>query len=208
LEEIIIIASKQTENMRIVINLILVLLTLGLIAILILSIYEPIQFRAEKNKRERAVIQKLMEIRTAQEAYRGVTGSFAPNFDTLQDVLTNGEFRIIQVFGDPDDPTNTEAILYDTIYKPAIDSIRTLEINLDSLPFVPYGKGAKFAIAADTLTYQKTLVNVVEVGTPRAVFMGKYAKRRYARYDNNYDPGSVIKFGDMNSPNTSGNWER
>ena len=194
--------------MRLVINLLLVAIIAGLVYVLIDSIREPIAFKAEKEKREQAVVDKLMDIRTAQEAYRGITGFFAPNFDTLQEVLTNGKFAIVQVFGDPDDPTNTDAIRYDTVYKPAIDSIETLGINLDSLRYVPYTTGTKFSIQADTLTYQSTLVSVVEVGTPRKVFMGQYASPRFAKYDAGYDPNSIIKFGNMNSPNTSGNWER
>ena len=78
---------------------------------------------------------------------------------------------------------------------------------MDSLPFVPYGGGARFTIQADTLTYQKTLVTVTEVGTQWKVFMGKYADTRYQRYDNLYFPNNLVKFGDMSGPNLGGNWE-
>jgi len=57
------------------------------------------------------------------------------------------------------------------------------------------------------LTYQKTLVNVVEVGVSRSKYLGEYADERFKRYDNSFDPFKVIKFGNMNSPNLSGNWE-
>lgn len=195
--------------MKLVINLLLLALIGVLIWVLIASIREPIQFRAEKDRRERAVIEKLMEIRTAQELYRSITGNFAPTFDTLKQVLASDSFRIIQVFGDPDDPTNTEALLYDTIYRSSSDSVAFLGMNLDSLRYVPFGlKDAVFSIDADTLTYQSTLVQVVEVSVARKLFMGKFADRKYSRYDNSYDPESLLKFGDMGAPNLSGNWER
>ena len=195
--------------MKLAINIILLVLIGVLIWVLIGSIREPIQFRAEKDRRERAVIEKLMEIRNAQELYRSITGDFAPNFDTLKQVLSTDSFRIIQVFGDPDDPANTEAIRYDTIYRPSADSIAFLGMNLDSLRYVPYGDaGVTFNMAADTLTYQSTLVQVVEVSVARKFFMGRFADKKYARYDNSYDPESVLKFGDMGAPNLSGNWER
>ena len=194
--------------MRLVINLVLALIVVGLVWVLIGSIREPIAFKAEKQKRERAVIAKLMQIRTAQEAFRGITGGFAPTFDSLAFVLTKDSFAIIKVEGDPDDPNFTGEITYDTTYSPAIDSIMALGINLDSLPYVPYTNGGTFEIQADTITYQKTLVNVVEVGIRRKAFMGMYADPRFARYDERYDPNSVIKFGDMNKPNLAGNWER
>lgn len=193
--------------MRIVINLVLAIMILGLIWVLIGSIREPIAFKAEKEKRERAVVDKLMKIRTAQEAYRNITGVFAPSFDTLAQVIKTGKFMIISVIGDPDDPNFTGEIIYDTTYIPALDSIRSLGINVDSLRYVPYGMGESFDIQADTVTFQSTNVPVVEVGVRRAVFMGPFKDPRFARYDNNYDPKSIVKFGNMNAPNMSGNWE-
>jgi hypothetical protein len=193
--------------MRLVINLILAAIVVGLIWVLISSIREPIAFKAEKEKRERAVIDRLMEIRTTQEFYRDITGRFAPNFDTLNQVLRTGDFKIISVIGDPDDPNFTGVITYDTTYQPAIDTIRALKINLDSLRYVPYSNGVQFDIAADTTQYQSTTVNVVEVGTRRSNFMGRFSDRRFRRYDQAYDPNSVIKFGNLNAPNLSGNWE-
>lgn len=194
--------------MKLVINLVLAVIIVGLVYVLVQSIREPIAFKAERTRREQVVVEKLMEIRKAQEAFRDITGGFAPSFDSLKNVLTNGRFMIVQVFGDPDDPNFQGTIEYDTMYTPAIDSIRAMGINLDSLKYVPFGGGATFDIAADTITYQSTVVNVVEVGVPRKVFMGKYADPRYSKYDRSYDPNSVIKFGNMTAPNLSGNWER
>lgn len=193
--------------MRLVINLILAAVIIGLVWVLIQSIREPIAFNAERTKREQAVISKLMEIRKAQELFRDIKGGFAPTFDSLKYVLRNDSFTIVQVFGDPDDPNFTGEITYDTSYFPAIRTVDSLNINLDSLQFVPFGLGETFDIAADTLTYQSTLVNVVEVGTRRKVFMGPYADPRYAKYDKSYEPESVIKFGSLTAPNLSGNWE-
>lgn len=169
------------------------------------SIQEPIAFQTAKDRREQAVVDRLIQIRKAQEMFRDIKGGFAPNFDTLRYVLENDRFAIIKIEGDADDPDNP-TIFRDTTYKPAIDSVRALGINLDSLEHVPYST-KKFDIDADTLTYQQTLVSVVEVGTKRSNFMGKYADEKYARYDNTYDPNTTLKFGDMNSPKLAGNWE-
>jgi len=193
--------------MRLVINLILAAVVVGLVWVLISSIQEPIAFKREKERREQAVIDRLRMIRQAQEAFRDIKDGFAPDFDSLKKVLRNDSFRVINVIGDPDDPNFTGEVTYDTFYFPAYDSIQKLGINLDSLQFVPFGAGVTFDIAADTLTYQSTLVNVVEVGTPRKTYMGRFADPSYARYDQSYNPNSVIKFGDMNKPNLSGNWE-
>ena len=194
---------------KLIINLLLVVLIFGLVYVLYSSIREPIAFQEELSKRKTAVIDQLIMVRSAQELYRDVTGgAFANNFDSLKHVIRTGKVRVISVYGDPDDPDNTEAIRYDTTYDSAIEIAEERGIRLDSLDFVPYGKGAKFDINADTISYQKTLVNVVEVGVPMNKFMGPFADKRFARYDRNYDPSFVLKFGNMNAPNTAGNWER
>ena len=194
--------------MRLIINLVLIALAALLVWVLGSSISEPIEFQAIKKAREDAVIDRLMDIRQAQEIYRNVEGKFANSFDSLIYVLKNGKVQTISVFGDPDDPSNTDAIRYDTAYSPAMDRITEMGINLDSLPYVPFASGEKFEIQADTLTYQSTLVDVVEVGVIRKKFMGKWGDIRFARYDNSYDPNTKLKFGNMNAPNTAGNWER
>ena len=193
--------------MRILINLVLIALVIFLVWFLIGSIREPIAFKSEKEKREQAVIAKLMTIREMQELFRNIKGGFAPDFDSLKKVLTTDSFSIVSVLGDPDDPNFTGEITYDTTLLSANDSIQALGVNLDSLPYVPFTSGVTFDIDADTITYQKTNVPVVQVGVIRNKFMGPYANKRFAKYDQGYNPNSIIKFGDMNKPNLSGNWE-
>lgn len=194
--------------MRLIINLVLVLIIVGLIYLLAESIREPIAFKAEKDRREQAVIDKLREIREAQEVYRSVSGGpFAPTWDTLTQVLREGQIPFISVIGDPDDPNFTGVITYDTTFQAAIETVNEKGWSLDSLKYIPFSNGKAFDIKADTLSYQKTKVHVVEIGTSRANFMGAYADPRFKRYDNRYNPNSIIKFGDMNKPTLSGNWE-
>ena len=195
--------------MRLVINLLLVALIAALIYLLINSINEPIKFRTEKDKREGAVASKLTDIRLSQEMYREIYGEYAPDFKTLASGLKKGQFRYVRVLGgDLDDPTKSaEDFVYDTTYTPAIDSLISLELDVDNLAVVPYTDGKKFNMKADTLTYQKTLTHVLEVGIRRKEFMGPYADPSYAKYDDRYDPNSTIKFGSLNGPNLGGNWE-
>lgn len=195
--------------MRLVINLILIAIVAFLVYALYSSIREPIAFKTEKERRERLVVDKLIKIRTAQEAYRDITGEFAPSFDTLSYVLENDSFAIVRVVGDPDDPDFTGEITYDTVYRPALDSMQSVlgMRSFDSLRYIPFTRGKTFDIAAKVIDYQKTEVPVVEVGTQRSNFMGPYADPRFARYDQDYDPSEPIKFGNLYAPNLSGNWE-
>ena len=192
--------------MRLVINLVFLALAMFLAYMLVGSISEPVQFESERVKRETAVVDQLKKIRKAQEYYRAVTGQFAGNWDTLTQVLTRDSFTITKVEGDPDDPTGG-GVVYTEIKKAAKDSLATLGFDLTDISKIPFSDNMSFDIWADTTTYQSTLVQVVEVGTSRANYMGPYADPKFKKYDNDYDPTSTIKFGNRTTPNTSGNWE-
>lgn len=193
--------------MRKLFSLAFLVLALVLAWLLYRSIEEPINFADQRAIREDAVAEKLKEIRTAQEMYRDITGLFAPNFDTLKQVLREGEFTEVRIVGDPDDPDFDPTTAYDTTYSPAIDSVNAVGIDLDNLEFVPYTDNKTFEIAADTIDYQSTKVAVVQVGIPRKEFMDRYGDERFKRYDQMYDPNKPIKFGDLSKPTLSGNWE-
>ena len=181
------------------------------------TIQEPITFKKEKSKREEAVIANLKNIRTVQQAYRGITGGFAHNFDTLSQVILNDSFMLIQVFGDPDDPTNN-TFYSDTSYLNAADSMATvfsagdvaqLEAFLMDLRNVPFGENNEtFEMAAELIEYESIEVWVTETRVQKKIFMGsEFGKEKYTNYDDRYDPSAYLKFGDMGTPNLSGNWE-
>lgn len=195
--------------MRSVINVVLVLLAVVFAYWLYSSIREPIAFKAEKEKRKDAVIDVLKKLQVAQDIHRLVTGKYAGNFDSLANVIRNGQIENVKLEADPSDPTNQDKFIRSVSYRPAQDSLNNLlggRVNVDSLRYIPYGEGKIFDIAADTLRYQNTLVQVVQVGTRYKDFMGQFADPRYKKYDAFYDPDKQLKFGDMNSPNTNGNW--
>lgn len=194
--------------MRNIFSLLFLVLAFGLGYLLYKSIEEPIAFNKYKVERKDVVVEKLQTIRKVQEMYRDITGQFAPSFDTLEHVMKTRSFALVKVVGDPDDPNFTGTITYDTTFRPAIDSIQKLNIDLASLRYVPFTDNKiSFDIDADTIPYQSTTVPVVQVGTPWKNFMGAYADARFSQYDRRYEPSAAIKFGDMSKPNLSGNWE-
>lgn len=187
------------------------ILILGLICLagylLYLSIQEPIEFAEVKTTRSNAVSSKLIDIRTSQEMYRSITGSYAGSFDLLKNVLQNDSIPFVSIIGDPDDPTNMDKVIRTTTYESAKDSINALGIDLDDMKFIPFTDGKVFDIQADTIEYQSTSVNVVQVSTRWKDFMGDFGDIKFQKYDQNYDPNKIFKFGDMNTPSISGNWE-
>lgn len=200
---------------RTILNIVLTLIFFGLVYVLAQMINEPIKFEAEKDKRERAVATQLKKLRTAQQAFKSITGKYAADFDTLSEVLTNGQFKIETVIGDID---AGEQVTRKETYVNAIDSMRTLGINVsaDSLSYVPYANNAKvkFDMKAMEIEYQSTTVQVVEVKIPWKDFMGDYASAKYTKYDATYNPTDpseknyYLKFGDLNKPTLNANWRK
>lgn len=193
--------------MRKIFSLLFLVLAFFLGYLLYKSIEEPINFAAERVKRDRAVAAQLGKIRTTQELYRDITGEFAPDFDTLRQVLRTDDLLEIAVVGDPDDPNFTGEITYDTTRIPAIDSIRAMGIDLETLDEVPFGEGTKFDISANVIEYQSTSVPVVQVGVQKKKYMGRFGDNRFSRYDQNYDPNTAMKFGDLSKPSLAGTWQ-
>lgn len=195
--------------MKRIINIFLVLVAVVLGLWLYKSIQDPIAFQEQKAKRKDAVVQVLKKIQAAQEMYRNIRGSYAASFDSLTKVISTESVVLEKLEADPTDPTNEDKFIRTIIKKPAKDSLFHLlggPVNLDSLRFIPYGEGKQFTIEADTIIQQNAKVFVVEVGTKYKDFMGEFSSPRYKKYDALYDPEKRIKFGDMNSASTGGNW--
>lgn len=64
------------------------------------SIQGQVDFDAEVKKRDRAVIQRLVDIRTAQVALRAQSGSYTANFDTLIQFVKDGRIATVVKAGD------------------------------------------------------------------------------------------------------------
>ena len=69
---------KGTNN-----NLILGVLALALAVTCGLSVYSPVRFDKQKALRERAVKERLLKIRNAEEKYRKANGVYADDFNLL-----------------------------------------------------------------------------------------------------------------------------
>jgi len=198
-----------------ILNIVLTLLFFGLVYVLAQLIYTPIQFQAEKSKRERAVATQLKNIRTAQQAFKSITGKYANDFDTLSHVLSTGQFKIETVIGNAD---AGEAVIRKESFVNAADSMANLDINItvDSLSHVPFGaEGAEYQMEAKEIEYQSTTVQVVEVKIPWKDFMGEtYSSAKFKKYDSTYNPDDeteknyFLKFGDLNKPTLNANWRK
>lgn len=137
---------------KIVINSILGVLTLGLCYACYVSIYSDIQFDEEKAAREKLVINRLMQIRDAEEQYKMTFGYYCGTIDSLIDFVKNGKTvdKIIKEGELTDDQleagmTEREAVRLGLIKRDTVWITAAEKLGIpcpDSLKYVPVGRVA------------------------------------------------------------------
>ena len=93
--------------------IILPLAIVGLTYAIYNSVQEPVQFQKDAKARENIGIQRLKDIRTLQDAFKGKHGHFTASIDSLVDFYNNGQITITRMIGSMDDSAavaNTEAL--------------------------------------------------------------------------------------------------
>lgn len=90
--------------MKKIINIILAVCIVGLVYIVTCSIMGPIKFDQEKSKRDKAVINRLIDIRSAQvEFHAQNNGHYTASFDTLISFVKTARLPLINKIGELSD---------------------------------------------------------------------------------------------------------
>lgn len=209
--------------MRTAIQSILAIAVLVLAYLLFESIQEPIRFNREVEKREDATIQKLKDIRRAEEIYKSKFGLYMGDFDTLIAFVKFDSLPIVLAIGSIPDSlydlgvTEKKAIemgiiVRDTNYVSVLDSIFHSTYNIDSLRYVPFADTNQFFLgAADLETASKVKVKVFEAYVLNNVLLHGLNKQLIINY--NADREKIVGFKGLKvgsleaSTNNAGNWE-
>ncbi|MCD4833244.1 MAG: hypothetical protein K8R31_05570 [Bacteroidales bacterium] len=186
------------------------------------SIQTPIRFNKEKDKRQDATELRLIDIRTAQIAYKDEYGKFTASFDTLIDFIKYDSMKLVRAEGSISDELLaqgwTEAIavqegliVRDTIRIAIKDTLFPANFNADALCKVPFTENDLFEMATATLVVSKLNVNVFEAKVLNNILLHGMDRQlvinlnERMKNQNNF-PG--VKVGDIVEPNNNaGNWE-
>ena len=175
------------------------------------SITEPMEFQRMKRERDLNVVNKLKDIRTSQQIYRNVNGSFSDNFDSLTAFLKIAEIPIVKMIPDPEDTTFTKTI-NDTIgYIVVADSLfKNKKYTIDELSLIPHSENVMFEMDADTISRGGVKVHVFEVLAPYSAYLKGLDKQAIINLiakqeDIERYPG--LKVGSLVEASTTGNWE-
>jgi hypothetical protein len=208
--------------MRVVLQIVLAIAAVLLAVLLVLSIYEPIEFEQERAKRYDKVIENLKQIRQAQVAYKEVYNRYTGSFDTLINFVKFDSLPLVRAEGTiPEEyidslKSRTKAeqlalkqglIKRDTIKISVKDSLFGPEFKVEKLPIVPYTKGVQFEMAVGEVTASGLPVKVFEAKVLSEVILNGLNKRLIATYNDGKDyPG--LKVGSLEEANNNaGNWE-
>ena len=190
-----------------------------------MSVYMPIQFNQEKDKRYAKVIESLIDIRDAQLAHRQVTGKFAGNFDGLVKFIDTAKFTITQRrdssvldvemtkrFGGVE--TYKDIVIIDTLdFVPVKDSLFGADPRYKKMMNVPVGaEGAKFDLKAGFLDQNGIKIPVFESSVKKSVILFDQDKDLINAENQVVSVegvnGDALKVGSMDEVNTNGNWPK
>lgn len=209
--------------MKKLIQFILALAIAALVYVIYMQISTPIRFEDEQKTREKAVIERLKDIRTAQRQFKSKYQRFTADFDTLINFVLNEQIEGERKIYDEDDSIgmaklkklrkkNVEKFTYsvkDSMFK------HLTPAQVEELRYIPFtNNSTQFILNAGSLmTESKVVIPVVECKAPFIAFLDTVAYRQEIinlvdNCMNNLDRYPGIKFGSMEGGNNeAGNWE-
>ncbi len=186
---------------------------------------QKIRFDKEKETRDKAIIQNLIDIRTAQEAYKDKYGDYTASFDTLIDFIKNDSTPMVFKQGFLTDSmieagiTEKKGIelgilVRDTSYAPVFTELYKDRkgFSADSLCYVPYKDTMQFEMEKGVfVTTTNVNIKVFEARTPYKSYLGDMDKQEVDNliaYALKYDKYPGLKVGSVEEANNNaGNWE-
>ena len=194
-------------------NLLLVVAIAGLGFICYRSIMDPIEFSNERTNREKAIIARLIDIRTAQIEYRNNHGgAYTDDFDTLINYIKNAQMPIIMKVGELNDDQLERGLTEgkvlemiekakktnkweevesglpkfrrDTTWIAVVDTVFRKGFIADSLAYVPFGNGAKFEM--------ETRCDTTKSGIAQWLFEARTLYKVYLDGINNQEMNNLI----------------
>lgn len=194
--------------MKTAIQIVLALVIVVLGYLIYDSIMEPVRFNKEAARREARIIERLKDIRTAQIAHRTRYGTFLGDLDSLVHFVKYDSIVILRAIGTvPDTLTEAEAVQLgivqrDTIWMRTRDTLLVQSrYPIDSLPYIPFSGGQRFALEASMIERGLVKLPVFEAYTTPDQYMKDMQYRVY------YTRLDGLKVGSLVEASIDGNWE-
>ena len=178
------------------------------------SVMQPVRFQKEVDRREAVAIDRLVCIRTLQEAYKESNRRFLSTTDSLIDFYKNGKITIVRQIGSMDDSLAVARGLVsrDTMQIMVKDTLLKGKANVvDSIGIIPFSGGKPVDMKAVLKKVSGIQIPLFEVLVPyddllRGLDRQLIVNLKAEKEDMDQYPG--LKVGDIENPNNNaGNWE-
>lgn len=191
------------------------------------SIMIPQKFKEIKEQRYAKIVDRLKDIRTAQDAYKGMYGNYTGSFDTLINFIKYDSVKVVRSIGSLSDDdlekgvTEAEAIkegkiIRDTIKVGALETVFNKDYPIDDLRYVPFTKRKhQFKMGASSIItdsgvevpiFEARISNMEIFEDLRGQYNEQLLEENGERQRLNKYPG--LKVGDLKEANNNvGNWE-
>ncbi|MEM8508383.1 MAG: hypothetical protein AAF717_11160 [Bacteroidota bacterium] len=184
------------------------------------SVNGPIEFKKVRQERFQAVIDKLKDIRDAQEAYKSVNGKYAGNFESLVKFVDTGSYIITQ-------QRDSSFMRFDKVYQielqvdtVVVDTLGFVKVKdslfknsaaYKSMMDVPFSQNSdKFEMKADIIDKSGYRAPVFEAKVKKDVVLydqpGDLMAQENARNSVEEVNGEFITVGSLVDVSTNGNW--
>ncbi|MBQ3071483.1 MAG: hypothetical protein IJD12_07360 [Tidjanibacter sp.] len=211
-----------------IIQILLAVVVVAMAYLLYDSIMTPVRFDDTKIAREKAVIERISDIRSAQRGYKQVYGKYTGSFDTLINFVLTAEMEFERQLVSSDDSVGLAKLKrarkknIEKFTVKAIDTVfgakKLTPAQIEQLRYIPYsaqangGEVKEFIMGAGMVEVGNVKVPVFEARAPYKAFLLDLneqllinlideQKNVLYRY-----PG--IKVGDLyQATNDAGNWE-
>ena len=187
------------------------------------SVNQPIRFNKAKQERKDAVVSKLVDIRTAQVAFKNKYGHFTASFDSLITFVKLDSLPMVNRQGALTDSmieaglTEQKAIklgiiIRDTSYVSVKTELFGADYPIDSLPLVPFSSKDTFVMESGIVTTASSVeVKVFEASVKNDIYLRGLDKQEIVNMNAlafKYERFAGLKVGDiLEANNNAGNWE-
>ncbi len=203
------------KALSIIIKIVLFAAIVVLVYYIIVGVQKPIDFEEKRRYRFDKNIERLVDIRRAQNAYREAKGHFTPNLDSLIHFINTGDIRVIRAVGFvPDTLTEREAVELgivsrDTFYIPIKDSLfRNLGYPLEKMKYTATGNIVEWELdTAFVMTGSNVLVGVFSAWANIWDILDGLDEQLIVNYLS-LRPEDILRVGSLTqADNNAGNWE-
>ena len=93
----------MNKFVKIIVEVALFLVCIGIVYLIYSSIMQPVRFNKQKAYRESVAVQRLKDIRTLEVAFKSVTGKYTGDIDSLLNFYRTGKMEVVMQVGSADD---------------------------------------------------------------------------------------------------------